>query len=85
MREIKFGPPKDQFGYQSFRSFLEHVNCYQYVQHIQHETNIVKFNFTENGIPIYDIFELYNNQDIALQQVNIIVNMVCFIVLNLFQ
>ncbi len=73
MREIKFGPPKDQFGYQSFRSFLEHVNCYQYVQHIQHETNIVKFNFTENGIPIYDIFELYNNQDIALQQVNIIV------------
>jgi len=71
--EVKFGPAKDQFGYQSFRSFVDHVDCYQHVQHIQYGTDIVKFNFADQGIPIYDIFEFYNKKNIDFKETNVIV------------
>jgi hypothetical protein len=59
--QVKFGPAKETFGFKSFKSFIEHVDYYQHVQHLQFGNGVVKFEFVNNGIPIYDIFEFFNN------------------------
>lgn len=73
MIEVNLGPHKDTFGSKSFFSFLDHIECYQHVQHLQHGKGVIKFNLDDNGIPVYDIFEFDNNSKISYQDVNIIV------------
>lgn len=73
MTEVRFGPYKDQFGFQSFKSFIDHVDYYQHVQHIQYGNEIVKFVIDDNGIPVYDIFELQKNEKILLKDTNVVV------------
>ena len=73
MIEVEFCLHKDTFGFQSFLSFLDHVDYYQHVQRLLYNTDIVKFNFTSNGIPIYDVFEIENNDDLVFCDTNIIV------------
>ena len=72
MIEVKLGLNKNTFGYQSFLSFLDHVDHYQHVQHLQHGKDVVRFNFAYDGIPIYDVFEFFNNSRIDLKETNII-------------
>jgi hypothetical protein len=71
--EVKFGPPKDQFGYQSFKSFVDHVDHFQYVKYLQHKIAPVVFNFNDTGIPIIDFFELKQNDNIKFDEINVIV------------
>lgn len=73
MNEVNFCSFKENFGVQSVKSFLDHVDYYQYVQNIQYGENITKFNFVKDGIPIYDIFEIYSNVDLEFKNLNIIV------------
>ncbi len=73
MIEVKFGPPKDQFGYQSFKSFVDHVDHFQYVKYLQHKIAPVVFNFNDTGIPIIDFFELKQNDNIKFDEINVIV------------
>lgn len=70
---IKFGPCQDSFGYNSFKSFVDHVDYYQSVQSILTDVPKIKFEFGDNGIPVYDIFEFYNNRKIEFDSVNVIV------------
>ncbi len=72
MIEIKFGPVKEQFGFQSFRSFLDHVDCYQHVKHVQHGTSVIKFSYGDSGIPVYDFFELINYDQLHFDTLNVI-------------
>ena len=72
MIEVDLGPRKDTFGSQSFFSFLDHVNCYQHVQHLAHGKDLIRFNTHDNGIPVYDIFELFNSASIKFKETNII-------------
>jgi len=73
LNEVNFCSFKKKFGVQSVKSFLDHVDYYQYVQNIQYGENITKFNFVKNGIPIYDIFEIYSNVNLKFKNLNIIV------------
>jgi hypothetical protein len=71
--EIVFDKYRDSFGYNTFKSFLEHVSCYQTVNQILTSKNPVTFKFVEGGIPIYDIFEFMNNKNVEFKSCNIIV------------
>jgi len=73
LNRVQFGPRKDTFGFQSFESFLNHVDHYQHVKYLQYEYSVVKFDFVDDGIPIYDIFEFHNNSQKHFQDINVIV------------
>lgn len=72
MIKPEFCSPKDTFGFNNFKSFIDHVDHYQHLQQILHQSNIVNFTYSHNGIPIYDVFELFNNDIIKFQEINII-------------
>jgi hypothetical protein len=70
--EVKFGPAKEQFGFQSFSSFLDHVDYYQHVKQVQYGTSVIKFSYGDNGIPVYDFFELIKNDQLHFDALNVI-------------
>jgi len=70
--EVKFGPAKEQFGFQSFRSFLDHVDYYQHVKYVQYGTSVIKFSYGDSGIPVYDFFELVKNDQLHFDALNVI-------------
>jgi hypothetical protein len=71
--QIKFGPVTDSFGYNSLRSFIDHVDYYQSVQSILYDAAKIKFEFGKEGIPVYDIFEFRNDKKIEFSDINVIV------------
>lgn len=73
MNELNFSTSKDTFGFKSLKSFLTHVDSYQCVRNIHDKTQIIKFNFVDNGIPVFDIFEFFTNNNIKFGDTNIIV------------
>ena len=72
MIKPEFCCPKDTFGFNNFKSFIDHVDHYQHLQQILHKSNIVNFTYSDNGVPIYDVFELFGNNIIEFKEINII-------------
>ncbi len=68
----EFCLPKDSFGYNNFISFIDHVNNFQHLHHILSKTQIVNFTYSKDGIPIYDVFEFFDDNIIEFKENNII-------------
>lgn len=73
MRFVKFGPTKDQFGYNSLQVFINHLDYYQSVQSIVSGVPRIKFEFSDSGIPVFDIFELMSQDQFNFKDVNVVV------------
>ena len=73
MTTIVFGPTKDSFGYNFLRSFIDHVDYYQSVDYLQHNTQRQLYKFEDFGIPVYDIFQFIAGNNFNFLDKNIIV------------
>jgi hypothetical protein len=73
LRQIKFGPFQDKFGFQSLKSFIDHVDHYQYTKYLEHNIQPIQFDLNSKGINVYDVFELTTNNDFQFTATNVIV------------
>lgn len=73
MKQIKFGPVKDKFGFQSLRSFIDHVDYYQYTKYLEHNIQPIPFDFNSQGISVYDVFELTSSNNFEFTDITVIV------------